>query len=113
MAKRRKTALEKDYRARFLYGFWTGLFAGLVIGIITGAVLIHRNVLAKDIKEIKAEIRITVDEMKLEQIEMDKLVQTIRGWQMEIDEVWLYYGTSRPLRTRAMDSDEGRPSSGD
>ena len=113
MAKRRKTALEKDYRARFLYGLWAGLFAGLVIGIITGAVLIHRNVLAKDIKEIKAEIRITVDEMKLEQIEMDKLVQTIRGWQMEIDEVWLYYGTAQPMRTRAMASDEGRPSKGD
>jgi len=113
MAKRRKTALEKDYRARFLYGLWAGLFAGLVIGIITGAVLIHRNVLAKDIKEIKAEIRITVDEMKLEQIEMDKLVQTIRGWQMEIDEVWLYYGTAQPMRTRAMASDEGRPSKED
>ena len=111
--KRRKTALELDYRARFLYGLWAGLFAGLIIGIIAGAVLTRRNIAVKDIQGIKAEIRITVDEMKLERIEIDKLVKTIQGWQMEIDEIWLYYGISRPLKTRALASEEGRPSSRD
>jgi len=114
MAKRRKTALEKDYRARFLYGAWAGAFAGIIAGVIIGAVITRHNVVAKDIQELKAEIRITVDEMKLEQIDLEKLSETIKAWQMEIDEIWLYYGTAKePLRTGTLASEEGRPSSGD
>lgn len=113
MAKRKKTALELDYRARFLYGLWVGVFAGIITGIITGAVLTRQNIAVKDIQELKAEIRITVNEMKLEQIDLNKLSETIRGWQMEIDEIWLYYGTAQPMRTRALASEEGRPSKGD
>ena len=110
MARHKKTQFQIDKRNRFLIGIWAGLFAGLIIGIIAGAALTCRNIAVKDIQGIKAEIRITVEEMKLEQIEMDKLTKMIRGWQMEIDEIWLYYGTNQPIRTRAMSSEEGRPS---
>ena len=113
LKKRKKTQFELDLRARFLVGIWAGIVIGMTIGAITGALVVRHNVVASDIQDIKAEIRITVKEMKLERIEMDKLVQAIQGWQMEIDEIWLYYGTSRPLRTRMMISEEGRPSKED
>lgn len=113
MAKRKRTQAQTDRRNSLIYGLWTGLTAGLIIGIVAGAVLTRSNVVAKDIQELKAEIRITVNEMKLEQIDLDKLSETIRGWQMEIDEIWLYYGTGQTMRTRALASEEGRPSSRD
>jgi len=111
--KRRKTQAQIERRNTIIVAVWAGLFVGLVVGIIGGAIMTRHNVVAKDIQELKAEIRITVNEMKLEQIDLDKLSETIQGWQMEIDEVWLYYGTAQPMRTRAMASDEGRPSKGD
>lgn len=113
MARHKKPQFQIDKRNRFLIGIWAGLFVGFVIGYIGGAIMTRQNVVAKDIQELKAEIRITVNEMKLEQIDLDKLSETIRSWQMEIDEIWLYYGISQQYRCLVMSSEEGRPSGKD
>ena len=113
LKKRKKTQFELDMRARFLVGIWVGIVVGMIIGSITGALVVRHNVVTGDIQEIKAEIRITVEEMKLERIELDKLVETIQGWQMKIDEIWIYYGTGQTMKTRVLASEEGRPSKED
>jgi len=113
MARHKKTQFQIDKRNRFLIGIWAGLFAGFVIGYIGGAIMTRQNVVAKDIREIKTELRIKVDAMDLERIDIDELIRTIRGWQMEIDEIWLYYGINQQQRCQVMSSEEGRPSKGD
>jgi len=113
MARHKKTQAQIARRNALLGGLWAGLFAGIIIGYLAGGFAASRNVLVSDLEDMKAEIRVTVKEMKMEQIKMDKLVQTIQGWQMEIDEVWLYYGTNLEYKTRAMSSEEGRPSGKD
>jgi len=113
MARHKKTQFQIDKRNRFLIGIWAGLFAGFVIGYIGGAIMTRQNVVAKDIREIKTELRIKVDAMDLERIDIDELTRTIKGWQMEIDEIWLYYGISQQYRCLVMSSEEGRPSGKD
>ena len=111
LKKRKKTQFELDLRARFLVGIWVGLLIGLVVGTTIGALVTRHNIVAWDIQETKNEIRITYEKMKLEQIKIDELIETLERWQMEIDEIWIYYGVN--LSTRAMASDEGRPSKED
>jgi uncharacterized membrane protein len=113
--KKYKTHYQRDLRDNLTRGLWTGvllgLFLGFIAGFLVGAILMRHNVTAWDIQETKDEIRITYEKMKLEQIKLDNLIEMLQSWQMEIDEIWLYYGVN--LSTRVMASEEGRPSKED